>query len=116
MFTKIFTIIGVVAASTLAYEIDLSQKVNETIENYQQAVQNVRELEQEFGGLVVDTVGELQQNKRDYKRTLLSILQETEQEVQANYLKVVQPVAQEYAEYLKTLKVNENCNENCVVE
>jgi len=39
MFAKIFTILGVVAASTLAFEIDLSQKLNETIENYQQVQQ-----------------------------------------------------------------------------
>lgn len=105
MYAKIFTILGLAATTALAYEIDLSAKVNQTLEFLQEA--------EEFGE---ETLSDLEDNKRDYKHALLKILQDAEKQVQTNYQRVIQPVAEDYAAYLKTLKVNEKCDEECVAQ
>lgn len=53
-------------------------------------------------------------NKKQYRRDLIKILGDAEEEVQQNYLRILQPIAQEYSEFLKTLEINVNCNETCV--
>ncbi|CDW85015.1 UNKNOWN [Stylonychia lemnae] len=103
MYAKIFTVLGLAATTAMALEIDISAKVNQTLEFIQDA--------QDFSE---STYSDLQQNKKDYKKTILKILQDAEKEVQTNYQRVIQPVAEDYAAFLKTLKVNENCDEECV--
>lgn len=47
---------------------------------------------------------------------MISILADAEKQVKLNYGKTIQPIAKEYAEFLKTLEVNAACDENCVVD
>ena len=105
MFAKIFTIIGVCAATTLALEFDLSETVNKTLE-----------FVDESSDYIKNQTKIINKNKKDYKRQLVQILDTAEQEIQRNYGKIVQPVAEDYAAFLKTLEVNANCDEHCVAQ
>jgi hypothetical protein len=105
MFGKIFTILGLVTVSVMASEFDLSDEI--------------AQLEQ-FAGDVYQigakTHYQVENNKRAYKQELAGIIQRAEAEVQLNYAKIIQPVAQDYADFLKTLDINKACNETCVKE
>lgn len=50
-------------------------------------------------------------------KDLAEIFEKADAEVQVHYGRVVQPVAQKYAEFLKTLKVNKDlCDEQCIAD
>eukprot|EP00347_Sterkiella_histriomuscorum_P000509 403375576 len=108
---RVFTILGLAAATTMAAtqnqttEADVSKFVNETLEYVQEIKQYSRA-----------QLNEMKANKKQYKKELIQIIKDAEQQVQLNYGKVIQPIAQEYSEFLKTLEVNAACDENCVVD
>ncbi len=53
--------------------------------------------------------------KRDFVESVQDILLRAEFDVQVNYAKTLQPLAEKYAKLLKSLQFNKNCNETCVV-
>lgn len=57
MFARVFTILGIAAASAMAAEFNLTQYLNETIEYVQEVKNYTRE-----------QLNELAQNKKEYKR------------------------------------------------
>ncbi len=103
MLGKIFTVLGLVSMTTFAQQLDFSDELSQL---------------KQFGGNVIrigaDADRALAQNERTYQAELARIVNETLHQIENNYAQVVQPVAQEYSEFLKTLEVNVACNETCV--
>lgn len=67
MLSRVFTIMGVAAATTMAAQLDLAQYLNQT----QEFVNEVRDYSRE-------QLQELAANKREYNQKLIAILQDAE--------------------------------------
>ncbi len=104
MIGKIFTILGlvsVVVAQTQA--VDFSDEI-ELLQDFASDVYSIK----------YNAHTEIQKNKKEYKRQLADIIERASYEVELNWAQVVQPVAQEYAELLKTIEMSPKCNQTCV--
>lgn len=111
MFGKIFTILGVATVAVSAFEFDFQKE----LANNQQELQKFGEFLEGFGDVANDTLSQLESNKREYKIQLAKIIERAAYEAELNYARTIEPVAQDYADFLKTLEVNQNCNETCIV-
>ena len=106
MIGKICLLLGVSASVALGFRFEGS--VDKT---------KVQEILGEWNNFKETNKNELQGSTFTLQMELAEIFENAKADVQVHYGRVVQPVAQKYAELLKTMKVNKDlCDERCIVE
>jgi len=68
----------------------------------------------EFLSTGVETDAQAKANEKAYHKALERIIEQAEIEIEQNWERVLQPVAQDFSDFVHTLQIDDACDEKCV--
>ena len=93
MFGKIFTLLGIVAvAKTSASGLNITDEIAQ-----------IKEFVNEVASTGVEAHAQAKANKKAYNKALERIIEQAELEIEQNWATVLQPVAQDFSDFVETL-------------